>query len=116
MLKQSNGPNGSGVSRYTIVVRNLGPDAANDVLVEDVILGANSISVPPACSVDGRTVRCNVGTLAANQQRTYSIEVSRVVPLRSRLNGAIRAEGHVSGNETDPQPGNNSSVITIGNR
>ena len=114
IVKRANGPIRSGVSRYTIVVQNLGPDPASGVRVEDVIRGANSILVPPACSVEGHTVRCSIGTLAVNQQRTYTIEVSRSVPLRSRVSGGVRAEGQVSGNEVDPQPGNNYSVIIIG--
>lgn len=116
LVKTLNGPGGSGRTKYTLAVQNLGPGEASGVVVEDVIFGADNIIAPPTCSVENHTVRCNSGNLAVNQQRTYSIEVSRAAPPRSRVSGGVRAAGQVAGNEPDPQLGNNSSVITIGNR
>ncbi len=52
---------------YTMVVTNNGPSTAKDVRVADPLPpGMTFVSVaPPACGLDGSTVRCALGDLAA---------------------------------------------------
>ena len=116
LTKQLDGVAGSGIRRYTLTVRNAGPAQASGVIVEDTVSGASTVIPPEGCLLDGRTLSCAVGTLPANAETSYSIEVGRAAPSRSRASGVVTTQGQVSGNEDDPQPANNLSLITIGNR
>jgi uncharacterized repeat protein (TIGR01451 family)/LPXTG-motif cell wall-anchored protein len=62
---------------YTLTVPNRGPCALTDVVVTDVITGPfESITAdPPPTSIDGGTLRWDVGDLAVNETRTFTVTV-----------------------------------------
>jgi uncharacterized repeat protein (TIGR01451 family) len=60
--------------RYTFTVTSFGPDKAVDATVTDVL--AESLTVlaaPPGCSVSGRTVTCDVGTMAVGESKPITL-------------------------------------------
>jgi hypothetical protein len=115
LTKQLGGVVQSGVRRYILTVKNAGPDAAGGIVVEDSVAGASHIVPPQNCVLQGDTLLCNVGILPAGGQVSYPIDVSRGGRGRGRSSGAVVTTGRVSGDEEDPVPGNNLSLLTIGN-
>jgi subtilisin-like proprotein convertase family protein len=114
LTKQLGGVVQTGVRRYTLTVRNSGPDAAGGVVVAESIAGAAHIAPPQDCLLQAGTIVCEVGTLPAGAEISYTIDVGRAGPARSRASGAVLTNGRVSGNEQDLVPGNNLSVLAIG--
>ncbi len=114
LTKQLGGVVQTGARRYTLTVRNAGPDAAGGVVVEESIAGAAHIVPPQGCSLQAGTIVCDVGTLPAGAEVSYPIDVGRAGPARGRASGAVMTNGRVSGNEQDLAPGNNLSVLAIG--
>ncbi|MDA1313542.1 MAG: proprotein convertase P-domain-containing protein [Acidobacteria bacterium] len=104
----------SGVRRYMLTVKNAGPDAAAGVVVEERIAGASHIIPPQNCTLQADMLICNVGILPVGAEISYPIDASRAGRGRSRSSGAVVTTGRVSGNEEDPAPGNNLSLLTIG--
>ena len=102
---------------YTIVVNNVGPDAASEVTLQDVVTGGWSfVSVTPApgfsCSDPGAgatsgTVFCNAGSLAAGSTSTFSI-VFHIPPATPP--GTTFTNTAVVSSSTDPNSENNTST------
>jgi uncharacterized repeat protein (TIGR01451 family) len=66
-----------GVALYQIVVRNEGPSDAQNVVVTDTLpVSTTYAGGDAACSGDGPTVVCNVGTLAAGATRTLLVQAN----------------------------------------
>lgn len=110
----SGSPNPGGALAYTFQVKNSGPDAANGIVFSDPIpagmtyTGSAIAGYPGACSFAGGVVTCNVFTLAKGSQ--LNVEVDVAAPLTS---GSYPNTATVSSATTDPQPGNNSSTVTV---
>ena len=96
---------------WTVIVSNNGPSDATGVVLDDVIppeVTVNAISAPCAGGFP-----CTIGSLAAGA----SVPVTINATVNSDVTGTITNTATVSGNETDPDPSNNTdteptSVIT----
>ncbi len=73
---------------YTLTATNITSVAAENVIVTDTIPQPLSIvSVPSGCAVNGNTVTCSAGTIAANSSRPFVINVS--APARSLCENSV---------------------------
>lgn len=97
---------------YTIVVQNLGPDPADNVVVTDTLpagVDFRSVSTsPPAgntCARQGRKVTCNLGTIANGASETITIR-TRV----TRRQGVLENQVEVESTTADPVAANNSDT------
>ncbi|WP_454055334.1 SdrD B-like domain-containing protein [Clostridium sp. Marseille-Q7071] len=101
-----------GVLTYTLVVSNAGPNAAENVVLNDNV---SSSIIGPEFSVDGGvtfnpwTGSFNIGTLPAGSSRTILIR-GRV---NSSATGCINNTAIVTSTTPDPNPLNNVSSICI---
>jgi uncharacterized repeat protein (TIGR01451 family) len=99
---------------YTLLVSNIGPYTATEVLVRHDLpatLGfAGADASQGACSNDGSIVYCALGTLSPGETATLTILAN---PLQV---SEVTAQSSVSAYEIDPNPLNNATVIatTIG--
>ena len=110
-------PSQPGTARYRITVANAGPSIATGVALTESLQGAvDGILRPAGCSLSGRTVRCDVGAISPGSGRSFIVGVRRRAPLRGRAQGRVTGAGQVAGNELDPEPANNTAVISIGSR
>ncbi|HEX9756175.1 MAG TPA: hypothetical protein VGB26_00070 [Nitrospiria bacterium] len=99
---------------YTVTVTNNGPDNGTNVILTDTLTpGLTFISATPSqgsCSETGGVVTCPLGNLANGLSATVTIVG---IPT---TDGSITNTATVSGNEGDPNSGNNSvSEITTVN-
>lgn len=100
--------------RYTLVVRNAGPEIATDVVVEDTLSpGLQALPGATTGTVNGATIRwqlpqLGVGTAAAQTLTYDALVTDAATPCRSN---AVRVTG---GGLTDSAPGNNEVRITTG--
>jgi len=93
---------------YTLVARNLGSVAADNVVVEDTLppsLVFMNASAP--CSVSGQTIRCSATTLGSGASLTYTITAF------ARTSGSILNVAAVSATTSDGNPSNNAASVTI---
>jgi uncharacterized repeat protein (TIGR01451 family) len=95
---------------YTIVVKDLGPDAATGVTVSDQLpSGVTLVSATSrqgSCNTSGGTVTCNLGSLASGKRATVKIVVT---PTSA---GTITNTAAVSANESDPNSENSTDDAT----
>jgi uncharacterized repeat protein (TIGR01451 family) len=95
---------------YTIVVTNLGPNAAESVLLTDIIPAS---ILNPQFSIDGGvtfqpwTGSLNLGTIEAEGVRTIIIRGT----ISPTATGVITNTATVSSPTPDPNPGNNTSTV-----
>ena len=87
-----------GTFNYVLTARNNGPIAATNVVVTDQIPSTLTItSVPSGCTANGNTLTCNIGNLAVNATRTFTVGVSvptnHVCPAQLNNTGVITATG-----------------------
>ncbi|MDX1626050.1 MAG: DUF11 domain-containing protein [Wenzhouxiangellaceae bacterium] len=91
---------------YTLVASNAGPDTAVSVVVDDDLpatLGSITASTADGtCTVSGRSVRCELGDLAAGASETVQITA---VPSET---GTLQNTGIVGSDTTDPDTTNNA--------
>ena len=94
---------------YTISITNNGPDAANDVLLTDVLPG-NVIFVSSSTSMGScsgtSTVTCNIGTIASGSNATVTLVIAPITA--TVLNNTVSVTGSVA----DPNPDNNNAATS----
>jgi uncharacterized repeat protein (TIGR01451 family) len=100
------------VLTYTITVSNLGPGTASGVTVTDKLSShtefVSASASQGSCEVTGKTVTCELGTLAASAAGTVTIEV-RPNKTGELTNSASVAVGP---GDTDPVAGNDTDTET----
>jgi len=89
---------------YTIRVTNNGPGAASAVTVTDILpVGVTLVSTSPACSQNGDTLTCALGSLSSGAVATLTIDVTADKVDELKNFASVRAA------ETDPDTSNNSA-------
>ncbi|CAB4932684.1 unannotated protein [freshwater metagenome] len=99
---------------YTLTARNAGPGASRDSVVTDTLPAGTTFvsSDDAACSVAGRTVTCDYGTIPAGESRQARITVS-VDPISTTLNpNATHQYDVVKKEETLDVPPNSTGTVT----
>ena len=99
---------------YTIVVENLGPEAATGVTVTDPLPhGVDYVSASSSvgkCALQGRKVTCTIGTLETGAMAKISSATValNVIP---RKEGTISNTATVSADQTDPVSSNYQATV-----
>ena len=98
-----------GTARFRIGVVNRGPGTATNVVLTGTTNRGTSSVVAKLLqtSCTGLPLRCELGTLAPGQQRTY------VVPARRLLLGRLQLTGSVSASESETTQANNVDRAAI---
>jgi uncharacterized repeat protein (TIGR01451 family) len=95
---------------YKLVVKNNGPDTAENVRVADALpAGLTYVSASPECSLAGATVACTVASLASGDTRTFTVTAK----VASSVNGRLTNTATVNSDTPDPDPGNNTSTVVV---
>ena len=97
---------------YTLTVDNNGPNAAQNAVVTDNLPDGftyNDGASTDSCELDGSTqdpndIRCNLGQVPANGQRTVTVNVT---PTQT---GDFTNTANVASDTRDPQQGNNTAT------
>jgi uncharacterized repeat protein (TIGR01451 family) len=89
---------------YQITVTNNGPDAANSVVVTDVLPanGRDFATTSAGCAIASSTLTCDVATLAASATATFNVSAV--------ANGALSNVASVTSSTNDPSTANNTSA------
>ena len=99
-------PNYGDLIKWTIVVRNNGPDAAHAVVMRDV-LPKSLIYINSTGNYNSSNGKWNIGTLGVNKEVTLEI-ICRV-----NATGTIQNKAYVSGREIDRDESNNNDSCKI---
>ena len=97
-------PNYGGLVKWTVTVRNNGPDAATGVVLSDVLPAGLVVKSASGNFVDGKWV---IGSLASGKSQSFE-----VVTLVNKT-GSLTNKVSVSGNEYDYNPNNNNASKSI---
>jgi uncharacterized repeat protein (TIGR01451 family) len=93
---------------YTVEVYNAGPSDATNVVVTDVLPGLVDFNATSGCMNDPVGVPdCQLGTIVNGGSAVYHIYVD--LP---RADATIINSASVSGDQADPNPGNNTAEET----
>jgi uncharacterized repeat protein (TIGR01451 family) len=95
-----------GTITYTVTATNSGPGEALEVVVTDVLPAGTTLVSAPGCT-GTTTLTCNVGTLLAGAQATFTIIVQAPSTLGAFVNAAS-----VASSTPDPTPTNNATSTT----
>ncbi len=96
---------------WTLVVSNLGPSTATNVVVEDTLPpGVTFVSATPAQGTCDATVRCELGTLAVGA----STQIILTANVPASLAGTpLTNTAKVSGTEPETSLANNQDAVTV---
>jgi uncharacterized repeat protein (TIGR01451 family) len=109
-LTKSGALNGNAV--WTLRVDNLGPSAAQDVVVTDTLPSRLSFdSATPGCTYNGSTriVRCAVASLGQSTSASFTITTS----ITGKGGGWITNTAQVSSSTPDPSTANNTASARV---
>jgi uncharacterized repeat protein (TIGR01451 family) len=96
---------------FRFAISNSGTvDAHNVVVVDTPPVGLEALDLPTGCLVDGATISCAVGTLAAGAEQTVDVR-ARVGPAAAGTTVTNRAS--IRADEVDLDPGNDSSSADL---
>jgi uncharacterized repeat protein (TIGR01451 family) len=102
-----------GAITYTLDISNLGPDAATNVIATDNLpKGVTFVSAtsPQGSCVHGGSVKCELGTIAAQPYGEHATVTIRVnAPSKA---GKITNTASVKADQKDPKNGNNKASAT----
>jgi uncharacterized repeat protein (TIGR01451 family) len=113
---------------YTISVTNIGPSAAENVVVNDPLPPGNlsfqsvstsaggSCGTVPAVNSVGGTVQCSFPTLAAGQSATVSVTMQGVLKGTATNTATVSSDETVAGFDTDPSNNTEGEVTTVRTR
>jgi len=89
---------------YDLVVRNNGPDAAQNVVVTDQLpANVTFVSASAGCGVSGTTVTCRLASLAAGASHTFSVTVR----VAASASGTLSNSATTTNDIPDPDTSNN---------
>ncbi len=93
---------------YTVVVTNRGPSGATGVVLTDtlpasLVLVSATPTQGPGCT-GTTTVACDLGAIASGSTASVTIVATATAP------GVVTNTASVTGNEPDPNPGNNTAT------
>jgi uncharacterized repeat protein (TIGR01451 family) len=96
---------------WTLRVDNLGPDAAQNVVVTDTLPSRVSFVPAPGCTYHGptHTVSCEVPSLAQGATASFTITTS----ITGKGNGWITNTAQVASSTPDPSTANNTATARI---
>ncbi len=105
-------PNVGDTITFTIEVDNLGPDAATQVVVTDILpTGLTFVSDSPSTGTYAGGV-WTVGTVAAGGSATLTVTATVDAPASPGIPQPVTNTATVSGREYDPDPSNNTDSAT----
>jgi uncharacterized repeat protein (TIGR01451 family) len=95
---------------YKLLVRNSGPDTAQNVRVADALpKGLTFVSASPECSLVAGSVACTVPSMASGEERTFTVTAK----VAASTDGRLTNTATVASDTTDPDPGNNTSTVVV---
>ncbi|MEQ1528491.1 MAG: IPT/TIG domain-containing protein [Methylococcales bacterium] len=92
---------------YTLKVRNYGPDNASAVQINANFPVSANIAAAAGCAINGTTLTCVSGDLAAGASESFDVEVS------PSAEGDFTSTATVTGAQTDPNQANNSASQSV---
>ncbi len=100
---------------YTIRVANAGPATATNVIVTDPIPSGLTYlaSIGATCSPVGTQVRCLLGTISANDNRTFALTFSTSAPGNSCTVQTISNTAAIASDQVDSNSSTDSSTAVI---
>lgn len=100
---------------YTIVVENLGPEAATGVTITDPLpQGVDYVSATTtqgACDLQGRKLTCAIGGLETGATAKVS-SATVTLNVLARQSGSVVNTASVAGDQNDPVASNNQATVT----
>lgn len=107
----SGSPSVGDVLTYRLVVRNLGPSSAPDVILTDVLRPDVVLVGVTGANCDGSpTVICDMGTIDSGSSKPVRLQVRAQFAGVTTNSASVTANGSLS---EDPNPGNNSVLRSI---
>lgn len=105
-------PNVGDTITFTIEVDNFGPDAATQVVVNDILpAGLTFVSASPSTGTYAGGV-WTVGAVAAGGSATLTVTATVNAPTSPGIPQPVTNTATVSGREYDPDPSNNTDSVT----
>ena len=101
-------------AQYTILVKNNGPAASPNTIVGDPLPAGTTFVAAQSdnrCQLSGNTVFCNLGTMALNQQITFTLTLNVTAQAQCQA-GTLLNRASVLGDLQDPFLDNNQSTFT----
>jgi uncharacterized repeat protein (TIGR01451 family) len=102
---------------YSLVARNLGPDAAPDAKVTDDVPSGLDVqsasSSQGTCTMSGNAISCDVGTLAPGQQVTVTVRAKAVRSGSTTNVGTVVPPPLPPGTPPIDPPGNNTDDANV---
>ncbi len=96
---------------YTLTASNAGQNDATGVTIRDSLpAGLDFLDASPGCDNESGTVTCVVDTLANGDSASVTIKARTTAAISGTVVGNLAT---VSGNELDPNLGNNQAAATI---
>lgn len=100
---------------YKLTVTNHGPGAAHDTVVTDMLpRELTGFTVPADCTLEGHTLTCTVGTLAAGTARTFTVTATVAADTTEGMTIQDCADVLTSTPETDYEDNSDCAETIVG--